>query len=229
MTDHRVLVVEDDEKIAGQVAEYLVSEGFQVEVATDGPAGLERWRSLRPDLVVLDWMLPGMSGIELLRQIRQSGATPVIMLTARSEETDKLLGLELGADDYLAKPFSLRELAARVRAVLRRVQPPSAAPEADAAQFGAITVDFPGHAAYRAGADLGLTSTEFRLLATLARYPGRAFTRLQLLEAALGEYYEGYERTIDTHISRLRAKLGPDEGLVQTVHGVGYKLAPPRR
>lgn len=227
MPRERILVIEDDERLAQQVAEYLGSEGYQVEVAADGPGGLERWRALRPDLVVLDWLLPGATGLDVLREIRRGATTPVIMLTARSDEADKLLGLELGADDYLTKPFSLRELAARVRAVLRRAKAPGAS-GADEVRLGGLTVDFRGHAARRGARDLGLTATEFKLLATLARHPGRAFTRLQLLEAALDEYYEGYERTVDTHISRLRHKLGDDgPRLIQTVHGVGYKLVPP--
>jgi DNA-binding response OmpR family regulator len=226
----RILVVEDDQAIAANVADYLTSEGFSVRVAHDGPEGLRLAESEDFSLLILDWMLPGLSGLELCRRLRMTKRTPVVMLTARADEADKLVGLELGADDYLTKPFSLRELAARVRAVLRRTAPePDGGMSGDLLLFGELEIDLSGHVARLRGTDLGLTATEFKLLATVASHPGRAFSRLQLLDAALGGYYEGYERSVDTHISRLRGKLGEPEGqrLIQTVHGVGYKFVPP--
>lgn len=221
----RILLVEDDAPLAQTVAEYLRSEGFVVTIAGTGPEGLRLAQSEAPDLVILDWLLPGMSGIDVCRRIRAAGRTPIIMLTARVEEADKLLGLELGADDYITKPFSLRELTARVRAVLRRSQPGTTA---DVLRLGPLEVDVGAHGVRLAGREVDLTPSEFKILAVLARHPGRVFTRLQLMEAALGEYYEGYERTVDSHISRLRQKIDPDHRLIQTVHGIGYKLVPPR-
>ncbi len=225
MAGERILIVDDDEQLRQVTAEYLRSEGYVTLEAGDGAEALKLWQEQAPDLVVLDWMLPRQSGLDVARQIRQRDATPIVMLTARAEEPDKLVGLELGADDYLTKPFSLRELVARIRAVLRRVRP--GLNHSDTVVFGDVMINLSGHAVQKAGEDVTLTATEFKLLAVLARNPGRVFSRLQLMEAAIGDYYEGYERTIDSHISHLRRKLGGD-ALIQTVHGIGYKLLPPR-
>lgn len=220
MAGERILVADDDMGMRQMIAEYLTSEGYRVLEAADGPSALQIARSERPDVAILDWMMPGMSGLDVCRAIRTQSQMPVIMVTARVEEPDKLLGLELGADDYITKPFSLRELTARIRAVMRRARPE--AKEEDRVTFGDIAIDFVGHSVDRAGEPIALTATEFKLLVALARSPGRVFSRLQLMEVALGDYYEGYERTIDSHISHLRRKLGND--LIQTVHGLGYKL-----
>ncbi len=219
MAGERILIADDDAGMRQMIGEYLTSEGYRVIEATDGRQALELARRERPDMAILDWMMPGMSGLDVCRTIRAESSMPMIMVTARVEEPDKLLGLELGADDYITKPFSLRELTARIRALLRRARPET---REDKITFGEITIDFAGLAAERAGEPIALTATEFKLLATLARSPGRVFSRLQLMEAALGEYYEGYDRTIDSHISHLRRKLGGD--LIQTAHGLGYKL-----
>lgn len=225
MAGERILVVDDDENLLQVISEYLRSEGFATLQAGDGMTALAVWRDQHPDLVVLDWMLPGQSGLDVARQIRQQGNTPIVMLTARADESDKLVGLELGADDYLTKPFSMRELVARIRAVLRRSRSEAGEPEVLA--LGDLTLDLGAHTVRRGGQEIPLTATEFKLLALLARSPNRVFSRLQLMENAIGDYYEGYERTIDSHISHLRRKLG-QEALIQTVYGTGYKLVPAR-
>lgn len=225
MPGERILIVDDDDRLRAVVDEYLRTEGYQTLQAADGLAAVALWREKRPDLVLLDWMLPGQNGLDAARQIRRDGNTPIIMLTARSEETDKLLGLELGADDYLTKPFSMRELVARMRAVLRRSRQEVAPSEV--VVFGEYRIDLAAFAVTRGGEEIPLTTTEFKLLAVLARGPNRVYSRLQLMEAAVGDYYEGYERTIDSHISHLRRKLG-SESLIQTVKGTGYKLVPPK-
>jgi two-component system OmpR family response regulator len=225
MTNERILIVEDDRELRPVISEYLRSDGYLTLEAGDGAEALRLWAEHRPDLIVLDWMLPGMSGLDVARQVRSRGGTPIIMLTARNEEPDIIIGLEMGADDYLTKPVSLRQLAARIRAVLRRTRP---GPEAgEVIDLGPVQVDLAGHSVQREGKPVALTATEFKLLAVLARNPNRVFSRLQLMEAAVGYAYEGYERSIDSHISRLRHKLGPDD-LIQTVHGTGYKLVPQR-
>lgn len=219
-----ILIIEDERRIAAAVSDYLKAEGFAVVTAEDGVSGLERARALRPDLVVLDLMLPLMSGLEVLRELRRESSLPVIVLTARSEETDRVLGLELGADDYLTKPFSLRELTARVRAVLRRAGG-QGEPEA-VISAGGVTLDLERHEASVNGMTIDLTPTEFRLLARLIERPGRVHSRLQLLEAVYGDVYEGYERSIDTHISNLRRKIeraGLTPAPIETVFGIGYR------
>lgn len=225
MAGERILVVDDDPSLRQVVVQYLRSEGYAISEAADGQSALDAWRNERPDLIVLDWMLPRLSGLDVARQIRQAGGTPIVMLTARAEEPDKLLGLELGADDYLTKPFSLRELGARIRAVLRRSG--SGQAEQEVLTLGDLAVNLAAHTVTRGDEEIALTPTEFKLLAILARSPNRVFSRLQLMEGAIGDYYVGYERTIDSHISHLRRKLG-GESLIQTVHGTGYKLVPPR-
>jgi DNA-binding response OmpR family regulator len=226
-----ILVVDDEPKIADLARDYLEHAGFTVRIAADGEAALTAVRRDRPDLVVLDLGLPGLDGLDVTRAIRRDSNLPVIMLTARDDELDKLLGLELGADDYLTKPFSPRELVARVRAVLRRVD---AAAEPDAVSMiraGDLTLDLPRMRADLAGRAVDLTPTEFALLAAMARQPGRIFTRSQLLDAVHGVAFESYERAIDTHIKNLRRKLEPDPRrpvLVLTVYGVGYRFADER-
>ncbi len=222
MANERILVAEDEATLRAVTCDYLASEGYRVIPAADGEEALRLFAAERPDLVLLDWMLPGLSGLEVARRVRAQAGTPIIMLTARGEEPDIIVGLELGADDYLVKPVSLRQLVARVRAVLRRSG--AQAQAEDAVTLGSVRVDFLGQSVEVSGQGVLLTATEFKMLAVLARSPGRVFSRLQLMEAALGDYYEGYERTIDSHISHLRKKLGVD--LIQTVHGSGYKLVP---
>jgi len=225
-----VLVVDDEEKMTSFIASYLSNEGYGAEVANDGAEALRLLQNGRYDLVLLDWMMPGMNGLEVCRKLRAFSDVPVIFLTAKSEEIDKLLGLEIGADDYLTKPFSLRELEARIRVILRRTsprKPPSEPAEEPMWKRGRLAIDLPGHTVYLDGKPIGLTPTEFKILVTLAKHQGRVFSRLDLLEIALGEEYTGYERTIDTHIRNLRKKLESDFSnpeIILTVHGVGYKM-----
>jgi two-component system, OmpR family, alkaline phosphatase synthesis response regulator PhoP len=221
----KILVVDDEAKIVRLVRSYLEQAGFTVVEANDGQTALIQARREKPDLVVLDLGLPGIDGIEVTRIMRRERETPIIMLTARVEDTDRIVGLELGADDYITKPFNPRELLARVRAVLRRTGGATPTPELLRARD--LVLDLGGHQATLDGHPLDLTPTEFDLLAVLMQNPGRAFTRLELLERVQGYAYEGYERTIDAHVKNLRAKLGDDPRhpvYVQTVFGVGYKL-----
>jgi DNA-binding response OmpR family regulator len=226
MSKRTVLIVEDEPGIADVVRQYLEKDGYRVEVSGDGSRAVDEFARLRPDLVLLDLMLPGLDGYEVCRRIRGQGSTPVIMLTARDEETDKLVGLELGADDYITKPFSPREVVARVRAVLRRSH--AGTPPGERVRVHDLEIDPVRFEATRAGVPLDLTPTEFRLLMALARSPGRAFTRLQLIDQVQGYAFEGYERTVDAHVKNLRQKLEPDPRhprYIVTVHGVGYRLA----
>jgi two-component system alkaline phosphatase synthesis response regulator PhoP len=221
----RVLVVDDDPGIVKLVRAYLEQAGFEVAVAYDGKKAMQIARHDRPDLVILDLMLPEMDGWDVCRALRKESDVPIIMLTARVEESDKLIGLELGADDYVTKPFSPRELVARVRSVLRRAEGMPAKPER--LSHAEITVDLSRHLVEVRGQAIELTPTEFDLLATLMEDPGRAFTRSQLLEAVQGYAYDGYERTIDVHIKNLRQKIEVDAGnpqRVKTVYGIGYKF-----
>lgn len=228
MAGELILLVDDEERIIGMLRQYLESEGFRTLSASDGNSALELVRTHQPDLVVLDIMMPGRDGWSVCREIRSMGTTPVIMLTARAEETDKLLGLELGADDYLTKPFSVRELAARIRTVLRRTKTHGDVDDnPDRATFGPLEIDSGSSEVIVEGRPVALTATEFKLLTALARRPGRVFSRTQLMEVALGGYYEGYERSIDTHISNLRKKIELDPAaprFILTVHGLGYKF-----
>jgi two-component system alkaline phosphatase synthesis response regulator PhoP len=222
-----ILIVEDEPKIARLARDYLERAGFQVLIGSDGAAGLAALRSSRPDLAVLDLGLPDTDGLDVLRAMRQTSTIPVIILTARGEESDRLLGLELGADDYMVKPFSPKELVARVRAVLRRVEGAPAA-GAEVLHAADLTLDLPRMRLTVAGRAVELTPTEFQLLAALARQPGRIFTRAQLLEAVQGVAIESYERAIDSHIKNLRRKIEPDTRqprYLLTVYGVGYRLA----
>jgi two-component system alkaline phosphatase synthesis response regulator PhoP len=221
----KILVVDDEAKIVKLVRSYLEQAGFTVVEANDGQTALIQARREKPDLVVLDLGLPGIDGIEVTRILRRERDTPIIMLTARVEDTDRIVGLELGADDYVTKPFNPRELLARVRAVLRRTS--GAAPAPEMLRAGDLVLDLGGHQATLDGRPLDLTPTEFDLLTVLMQNPGRAFTRLELLERVQGYAYEGYKRTIDAHVKNLRAKLGDDPRrprYIQTVFGVGYKL-----
>jgi len=223
-----VLVVDDEPKIARLARDYLEHAGYAVLTAGDGPSAVQVARTRRPDLVVLDLGLPGLDGLEVLRSIRTTGPMPVVVLTARDTELDKLLGLELGADDYVTKPFSPRELVARVRAVLRRSE--RATETGDRIAVGDLVLDVLRMRATVAERPIELTPTEFSILATLARHPGRVFTRSQLLDAAHGEAFEAYERAIDAHVKNIRRKLEPEPArprYLLTVYGVGYRLAEP--
>ncbi len=222
-----ILVVDDEPKIAALARDYLEHAGFAVVTAGDGRAAIEAVGRSRPDLVVLDLGLPILDGLDVTRQIRRDSSLPIVMLTARDDEIDKLVGLELGADDYLTKPFSPRELVARVKAVLRRVE----AVGREIIRSGDLTLDVPRMRTEIAGRPVELTSTEFQLLATMAAQPGRIFTRSQLLNAVHGVAFESYERAIDTHIKNIRRKLEPDPREprhVLTVYGVGYRFADDR-
>jgi two-component system response regulator AdeR len=221
-----ILVVEDEPDIARVLEAYLRQHGFQTERAADGESALALWRAARPDLVLLDIMMPGLDGVEVLKKIRGQSTTPVIMLTARSEELDKVLGLELGADDYITKPFRPREVVARIKAVLRRTEGGLDRSQSPI-RVGPLEVDPLQMLALANGQDLGLTNAEFRLLQHLADSAGRVFSRAELLAAALPES-EALERVIDVHMRHLRRKLEAAgvAGLVQTVRGVGYLLAP---
>ncbi len=225
MTGKRVLVVDDDVKTVELVKLYLNRDGYKVLTAYDGVEALRLARESNPDLIVLDLMLPGIDGLEVCRTIRGESDVPIIMLTARTTDEDKLTGLGLGADDYVTKPFSPRELAARVRAVLRRL-PGERGP--DEIRHGKLTVSFVKHEAYLADRPLNLTSIEFKLLGVLVKEPGRVFNRAQLIEKALSYDFEGFDRTIDVHILNLRRKLEPDPshpGYIKTVYGAGYKFS----
>jgi DNA-binding response OmpR family regulator len=223
-----VLVVDDEPKIAQLARDYLEHAGFTVLVAGDGISAVQTASTRQPDLVVLDLGLPGIDGLEVMRRIRATGSTPIVLLTARDTELDKLLGLELGADDYVTKPFSPRELVARVRAVLRRAE--RAAAPSDRLVVGDLVLDLPRLRVTQAGRPIELTPTEFSILATMARDPGRVFTRSQLLDAVHGVAFEAYERAIDAHVKNIRRKLEPEPArprYVLTVYGVGYRVAEP--
>ncbi len=225
----RILLVEDEKAIREAVAAYLEREGYWITCAEDGQVALEQFSKYRFDLVVLDLMLPRVSGEQVCKAIRDTSDVPIIMLTAKGETEDRVHGLELGADDYLVKPFSPRELVARVRALLRRAHV-GAEPQRDRLVFGALEIDVAGHKAFLDGAELDLTASEFKLLMTLSRYPGRVYSRMELVEKVLGYDFEGYERTIDSHVKNLRAKLDDDPReptFIYTVHGVGYRFEPP--
>lgn len=223
----RILVVDDEPEIVRVLRAYLEQAGYEVLTAYSGPEALRRARQESPDLIILDLMLPGMDGIDVCRTLRQDSDIPIIMVTARVEETDRILGLELGADDYVTKPFSPREVVSRVRAVLRRVQGRMTPSREEVFVVGDLRLDAGRRTVQRGEIKAELTPSEFEILRTLMSAPGRVFTRLQLLEAAQGEAYEGYERTIDTHIKNLRRKIEPDPPnphYILTVHGIGYKM-----
>ena len=222
----RVLIVEDEVKIARLVRDYLRQAGFDVLEATDGPSALAIARAEKPDMIVLDLGLPGMDGLDVTRQLRMTSSVPIIMLTARTEESDRIVGLELGADDYVDKPFSPKELVARIRAVLRRADATLGGGEF--VRVGDLTIDIPKRRVTTGDDEIELTSTEFDLLLTLARQPGRIYTRAQLLDAVHGVSFDSYERSVDAHIKNIRRKIEPDPkqpSLVLTVYGVGYKFS----
>ncbi|MCX6095795.1 MAG: response regulator transcription factor [Candidatus Bipolaricaulota bacterium] len=225
MGEH-ILVVDDESWVVGLVQGYLEQAGFRVSTASDGPSALERFEADDPDLVILDWMLPRLDGLEVTRRIRAQSKVPIILLTARADEGDRVTGLETGADDYVVKPFSARELEARVRAVLRRAD--GRVGRSSVLEVGGIRLDLARHEVSVEGRPVELSPMEFDLLAFLMERPGRAFTRLELLEAVRGVTYESFERSIDSHVKRLRQKIEPDPKrprLLLTVFGVGYRLA----
>ena len=216
----KILLVDDEPEILEISRDYLKASAFDVVTATDGVQGLAAARREKPDLIVMDVMMPEMDGLELCKSIRRESNVPIIMLTARVEETDKLIGLEIGADDYITKPFSPRELVARVKVVLRRVSGDSAA---EVIRVDNVLLDRAHYEVQIKKRTVQLTPTEFEIMATLMSQPGRIFSRMQLLNSAHGVAFESYERAIDSHIRNLRRKLEPDE-LIITVHGVGYKF-----
>jgi DNA-binding response OmpR family regulator len=216
----KILLVDDEPEILEICRDYLKASGYDVVIAKDGVQGLATFRREKPDLIVLDLMLPEMDGLDVCRTVRRESNVPIIMLTARVEETDKLIGLELGADDYMTKPFSPRELVARVKVVLRRASGDSTA---EVIRVGSVSLDRTQYEVQIGKRVVTLTPTEFEIMATLMSQPSRIFSRNQLLNAAHGVAFESYERAIDSHIRNLRHKLEPDE-LIFTVHGVGYKF-----
>lgn len=222
----KILIIEDEPELVKVLRSYLEKSNFEVVTAYRGDSGLSAWELDKPDLVLLDLNLPGMDGLDVAREIRRKANTPIIMLTARVEETDQLIGLELGADDYITKPFSPRVVVAKVRAVLRRGEAQAA--QSELLQIADLHIDVNAYTVTRDDISLDLTRTEFDILVTLAAQPGRAFSRMQLLEATQGAAFEGYERTIDAHIKNLRAKLESDPKkpqYIETVFGVGYRFA----
>lgn len=225
MPGKKVLVVDDDKKIVDLIKLYLERDGYKVLTAYDGKEALEQARERRPDLIILDLMLPELDGLDVCRFLRAESDVPIIMLTAKTMEEDKLLGLDMGADDYVSKPFSPRELVARVRAVLRRAQLEPKGPAE--MTVGDLTIRFPDHEVIVAGSAVQLTPSEFKLLVALVREPGRVFSRLELIDEAFGYDFEGFERTVDVHIMNLRKKLERESNRtcnIRTVYGVGYKL-----
>ena len=225
MSQTKVLLIDDDEKIVKLLRSYFEKEGWIATAAYDGLQGLQAVKLQQPDIVILDLMLPGIDGWEVCKRLRKDSDVPIIMLTARDEETDRLIGLELGADDYVSKPFSPREVVARAKAVLRRTQ--REVVQSEPVKIGELKIDVENHEVRLAGQILDLTPTEFKILHLLAQKPGRPFTRLQIVEDSQGAAFDGYERTIDVHVKNLRRKLGDDgkeATYIQTVYGVGYKM-----
>lgn len=221
-----VLVVDDDRKTVDLIRIYLERDGYRVLSAHDGMRALELFRSSHPGLIILDLMLPQVDGLDICRTLREDSVVPIIMLTAKTTEEDKLAGLDLGADDYITKPFSPREVVARVRTVLRRVNGEKENGPSEA-KFGDLVIDSVRHQARIAGLSVHLTPKEFALLSTLSRQPGRVFTRLELLEQVFGYDYQGFERTVDVHVMNLRKKIELDASTpryIQTVYGIGYKF-----
>ena len=230
MTEERhILLVEDEKAIRDAVAAYLERENYRVTPAGDGQEALDEFEKGTFDLVILDLMLPRVSGERVCRVIREDSDVPIIMLTAKGEVEDRIIGLELGADDYFVKPFSPRELVARVRALLRRAHTDNE-PQRETLTFGDLVIDITGHKVFVRDEEIELTASEFKLLTTLSRYPGRVYSRMELVEKVLGYDFEGYERTIDSHIKNLRAKIGDDPRnptWLYTVHVIGYRFEDP--
>jgi two-component system, OmpR family, alkaline phosphatase synthesis response regulator PhoP len=227
MANKKVLVVDDDVKIVELVKLYLNRDSYQVITAHDGIEGLRLAREAHADLIVLDIMLPGIDGLEICRRLRAESSVPIILLTAKTTEQDRIIGLDLGADDYVVKPFSPKELAARVRAVLRRTPDEALEFGPEELKFGKLSVNFPRHEAYLDTKALNLTPIEFKLLSVFIREPQRVFSRAQLIEKVLGFDFDGFDRTIDVHILNLRRKLEPDSNhpkYIKTVYGSGYKF-----
>lgn len=221
-----ILIVDDESKIVKLARDYLEKSGFRVISADAGDTALAMVRREKPDLIVLDLMLPGMDGLDVCRAIRRDSDVPIIMLTARADEADQLVGLELGADDYITKPFSPRALVARVRAVLRRTQGGVRSP--GVLHAGDLKIDMDGHRAFFAGEPIDLTRNEFKLLSVLAQHPGQTFSRAQLLENLHGVAYDGFDRSIDSHIKNIRRKIEPDLAqpkYILTVYGIGYRFS----
>lgn len=220
-----VLVVDDEQKVLDVIQPYLIQEGFEVITAKTGNEALQVVTRNNPNIVILDWMLPGKSGLEVCRDIRKHSSVAIIMLTAKTEEMDRVVGLEVGADDYMTKPFSLRELSARIRSVLRRTNPLSL--DSNVIRRGNIVIDEDKHVVLKDNKEISLTPAEFQILLTLATRPGIVYSRLQLLQVITGDTYLSYERSIDSHISHLRKKIESDLSnpkYIQTVHGVGYRF-----
>jgi two-component system response regulator RegX3 len=225
-----ILVVEDEPTLRETLAEALESDGFTVRTAGDGPAAVESFRERQPDLVLLDLMLPGMSGLEVTRALRSDSVVPIVMLTARDSEVDKVVGLELGADDYMTKPFSLRELSARIRAIFRRTDQLGATQLPPLLDLGSVRVDLAGHRLMHDGREIPVKPKVFELLSFLLRHPGQVMTRDQLLEHVWGYDYPGETRTVDVHVHWLRSAIEADPAnptIIQTVRGVGYVLRRP--
>lgn len=222
----KILIIEDEKELTKVLQSYLEKENYQVKIAFRGDQGLQLWKQEQPDLILLDINLPGMNGLDVAREIRKTSHVPIVMITARVEEADQLIGLEAGADDYLTKPFSPRIVVAKVRAILRRTEALEEEPEI--LNFGDLLIYVDQFRVEIDHQEIDLTPSEFELLHALASHPGRVFTRLQLLDATQGSSYEGYQRTIDTHIKNLRAKIEPDPknpAYIETVFGVGYRFS----
>lgn len=226
MSQRSVLIVDDDSKLVELLQLYFEKDGFVVFTANDGLTALKTAREKEPDILVLDLMLPGMDGWDICRTLRRGSEVPILMLTARAEESDRLVGLEIGADDYVTKPFSPKEVVARVKAILRRTKRTTA--KTESVRLGDVVIDLKQYQVTKGGQPVELTPTEFKMLELLAANPGRVFSRLQIVEQAQGYSFEGYERTIDAHIKNLRRKIedNPREPVyIQTVYGVGYRMA----
>ena len=222
-----ILIIEDDPDTSRLVGLYLSRDGYKVLAALDGLEGLRLARESKPDLIVLDLMLPGMSGMDICRELREESMVPIVMLTARVDEHDRLEGLDTGADDYVTKPFSPRELAARIRAVLRRTAREALERGPEDITHGAVKLNLRQHVARVGGSQVSLTPTEFRLLSLFVREPGRTFTREQIINRVFGYDFDGYDRTVDAHIANLRRRLGVKRGeaeYINTVYGVGYRF-----
>lgn len=220
-----LLIVDDEQRVLDVIQPYLEKEGFRIVTAKTGIEALQKIEAELPQLVVLDWMLPEMSGLDVCREVRKKSDIPIIMLTAKTDESDRITGLELGADDYITKPFSLRELSARIRSVLRRTNPASVKHEL--IQRGELVIDEEKFRVWKNDQVITLTPAEFQILLTLARRPGVVYSRLQLLQATTKDAYMGYERSVDSHISHLRKKIETDPShpkYILTVHGIGYRF-----
>lgn len=224
---YSVLIVDDDSKLQELLKEYFQKENFQVYTAMSGPGALTEIEAHRPDIILLDLMLPGMDGYEVCRRIRETSAVPIIMLTARDTESDQLSGLEIGADDYVKKPFSTRELVARIRALLRRSYGSLSTTQSTILEIGGLSLDSVKHLVKRDGVAIELTPIEFSLLECFMKHPNQVFNRLQLMESSHGFAFDGYERTIDAHIKNLRRKIEPNSKIpryILTIYGIGYKM-----